>query len=313
MNAPARITVCLPAYNAGNYIAAAIESVLAQTCSDWLLIIADNHSADDTAAVARRYRDARITVFEHPKNLGMVANWQFVLEKVDTPFFCLLAADDYFYPEHLETKLRLLEDFPDAAFVHSAVDIVDADGNLLRVYREPFGAFETTPARFAEFFQRNFVNIAGAVIRMDLVRRFGLGFDSRFSLLCDWYFFMTLLILARGFAFDATATSVYRYHIQSVARQSETTPLWIREQTELQLAVLKEHPAACAAILDPEKTARLITQDLWRPALRECLRENRESAARFWQLFRQFHSPVELISLVPSFAWKKTHHAIFGS
>lgn len=310
MSPSARVTVCLPAYNAGPFIKEAIDSVLAQTCSDWRLVIADNHSPDDTAAIARRYQDPRISFYQHEQNLGVAANWQFVLSKVETPYFCLLGADDYFYPQHLEAKLRLLDEFPEASLVHSAVDIIDAEGKHLRVYREPFSKFEPTSAHFPKFFQRNFVNIAGALVRMEPVRRLGTGFDPRFSILCDWHFYMVLLLLTPGFAYDEKVTSVYRRHVQSVASQTEATAVWIREQTELHLAVLKEHREACSALLDTDAMARKVTQDLWRPAIREWLRGNRRDAAGFWRLFRTYHSLATLVVRAPQFAAHKIHNSV---
>jgi len=308
----ARITVCLPAYEAESYIGAAIESVLAQTCSDWRLLIADNGSTDGTADAARQYQDPRITTIEHPENLGMVANWRFLLQRVTTPYFCLLAADDYFRPTHLETKLALLEHQPAASMAFGAVDLIDASGAHLDVYREPFNGFEPSRKHFHEFFWHNFVNIAGAVVRMEPVRRHSIDFDPRFTVLCDWHFFMVLVLLTEGFVFDPNPTSVYRLHPKSVARQTEKTALWIRERVQLQLAVLDEHPVESAAWVDLKQTRQRITQDLWHAAARQWFAQNPKDAELFWTLFLRFHSTVSLGWRIPCFLFDRARRLIRG-
>ena len=72
MSAAPAVSVCIPAYRGAAHIGEAIESVLAQTLADFELVVVDDASPDDTAAVVARYRDARI------RFLRNVAGWWLV-------------------------------------------------------------------------------------------------------------------------------------------------------------------------------------------------------------------------------------------
>ncbi|HQI19850.1 MAG TPA: glycosyltransferase family 2 protein, partial [Leptospiraceae bacterium] len=69
------ISVCIPVYNTEPFIAEAIESALNQTFKDFELIILDNRSTDNTLKIVRKFKDKRIRVVAHEKNLGAEANW----------------------------------------------------------------------------------------------------------------------------------------------------------------------------------------------------------------------------------------------
>ena len=71
-----QVSVLMTSYNRQDYIAAAIESVLASSLENFELIIVDDRSSDDTLSIARKYeqRDARIKVYLNEKNLGDYPN-----------------------------------------------------------------------------------------------------------------------------------------------------------------------------------------------------------------------------------------------
>ena len=102
------VSVCIPVHNCAAYIDQAIESVLAQTMSDWELVILDNASSDGTAAIARSYIDHRIRIVENSQNLGLEANWNKALQASRGEYIKLLPADDYLLPRCLETQVAAL-------------------------------------------------------------------------------------------------------------------------------------------------------------------------------------------------------------
>ncbi|HEX4352735.1 MAG TPA: glycosyltransferase family 2 protein, partial [Polyangiales bacterium] len=75
MSEPPFVSVLMPVYNPGRFLAEAIESVLAQTHSAFELIAIDDASTDGSADVLRAFaeRDPRVKVFRQPQNLGIVA------------------------------------------------------------------------------------------------------------------------------------------------------------------------------------------------------------------------------------------------
>ena len=132
MNEPA-ISVCIPTYNAAPWIAATIDSVLAQTRRDFELVILDDCSADDTLAIVRRYEDARIRLLVHERNVGAETAWNRLVAEARGQFMKLLCCDDLLYPTCLENQTAILEDSTHAgvSLVTGPRDIIDDTGSVI--------------------------------------------------------------------------------------------------------------------------------------------------------------------------------------
>lgn len=96
------VSVCMPAYNAGAWIAEAIESVLAQTLEDFELVVSDNNSTDDTAAIARSFDDPRVRVSTVSPKVGAVENHNRSVHLSRGRYVKFLHADDALLPTCLE-------------------------------------------------------------------------------------------------------------------------------------------------------------------------------------------------------------------
>ena len=111
------VSVLMTAYNREKYIAEAIESVLAQTYTDFELIIVDDCSKDRTVEIARRYTtDPRVRVYVNEKNLGDYPNRNRAAELALGRYLKYVDADDVIYPHGLEVMVRGMERWPEAAF-----------------------------------------------------------------------------------------------------------------------------------------------------------------------------------------------------
>ncbi len=112
----------LTAYNREDYIAESIESVLAQTCADFELIIADDQSQDGTADIVQRYasRDPRIRFSVNATNLGQFRNRRHVASLATGRFLKYHDSDDVMYRHCLAAMVEPLDAEPRAAFALSA-------------------------------------------------------------------------------------------------------------------------------------------------------------------------------------------------
>lgn len=133
----AKYSIFLPVKNGEAYIAKAIESVLAQQLSDFVLIILENMSTDNTLSIIRGYNDPRITVIEAPSALGIYENWRRIYELIDSgvvhsQFSTMLGHDDILYPEFLTTIDGLISAYPDASLYQTHFDIIDQVGKTKR-------------------------------------------------------------------------------------------------------------------------------------------------------------------------------------
>ena len=109
------LTIGMPVYNGAATIRAALDSLLAQTFQNFVLIISDNNSNDSTEEICREYesRDPRIRYVRQPKNLGPANNFRFVLFEATTPLFMWATADDLWASNFVEHTLNFLVSNPD--------------------------------------------------------------------------------------------------------------------------------------------------------------------------------------------------------
>lgn len=111
-DAPA-VSVVIPLYNKGPYIARALNSVLAQTFQDFEVIVVDDGSTDNGAAVVRGFDDPRIRMIQQ-ENRGVSAARNRGIEEARAELVAFLDADDEWLAGHLETIMRLRTLFPEA-------------------------------------------------------------------------------------------------------------------------------------------------------------------------------------------------------
>lgn len=141
-----KISIGMPVYNGENYLERAIEAVLAQSFTDFELVICDNASTDGTQAICERYaaQDERVRYIRNDENIGSAANFRATFNKSRGSFFKWAAHDDMFGPTYLEKTLAALEAAPDAVLAHSITEIVDPDGRCMEVYdHSQFGTSST--------------------------------------------------------------------------------------------------------------------------------------------------------------------------
>jgi glycosyltransferase involved in cell wall biosynthesis len=127
-----RVTVGIPTFNRANLLREAVESVLAQTFADVRVLVSDNASTDDTADVVASIRDERVDYVRADRNLGVIPNFNRLIDLSDSEYFVLLPDDDILYPEHLESTVDVLESFENVGIVHTAFDLIDADSRVIR-------------------------------------------------------------------------------------------------------------------------------------------------------------------------------------
>lgn len=105
-----KVTVVVPTYNPGDYLRAALDSVLAQTTPDWRLVVIDDGSTDHSlSTVSRQLEDPRVQLVRNETNLGQAASLNRGLEYTETEFFLQLDADDWLAPNAIERFLSEAE------------------------------------------------------------------------------------------------------------------------------------------------------------------------------------------------------------
>lgn len=131
-----RVALGLPVYNGENYLREALESLLAQTFTDWELILSDNGSTDGTESICREFaaKDDRIRYLREPVNRGAAWNFNRVFELCRSPYFRWAAHDDVCAPGLIEKCLEALRARPDAVLAHPRTRIIGPRGEALADY-----------------------------------------------------------------------------------------------------------------------------------------------------------------------------------
>ncbi len=123
-----KVSIGMPVYNGEKYIREALDSLLAQTFTDFELIISDNASTDATAAICQEYaaRDSRLRYVRQSENRGPTANFQFVLAEAVADYFMWAAADDVWDAKYIETLLPIASVYQCLAY--GFVQTIDGNG-----------------------------------------------------------------------------------------------------------------------------------------------------------------------------------------
>lgn len=127
------VTIGIPVFNGARFIRQAIESVLAQSFTDYELLISDNASEDGTAAICGEYaaNDRRIKFVQQEKNKGPFWNLKFVTDRATGRLLVWLAHDDALHRRFIERCVAYLDWNPRAVMVSGDFRIVDESGNQL--------------------------------------------------------------------------------------------------------------------------------------------------------------------------------------
>ncbi len=129
-----RVTVIIPTFNRAHFLAQAIASVLAQTFSDFEVIVVDDGSTDDTAVVATAFQDDRV-VYVRQQNAGRSAARNRGLALARGEFIAFLDDDDLYLPHKLQEQVSFLDQQLEVDIVVSDSDIIDASGKTIDTWR----------------------------------------------------------------------------------------------------------------------------------------------------------------------------------
>src|SRR5688500_13215824 len=124
------ISVVMPVFNTEDYLASAIESVLAQTLEDFDFIIPDDRSSDSSVSIVQRYaeNDDRIRFFplEHR---GYVSLLRRGLNHCRGEFVARMDSDDISRPQRFEKQVNFLRTTPEVVAVGSQITVIDPYGS----------------------------------------------------------------------------------------------------------------------------------------------------------------------------------------
>ena len=207
-----RISVVIPCFDQGRFLADAIESVLAQTTPPYEVIVVDDGSRDDTADVASRYPQVRCVRQTH-RGLAAARNAGLAASAGDAIVF--LDADDRLLPDALAIGAEALAACPGCALVCGHFRYIDAGGSPMTTVTQPC----PPSAGYADLLRTNFIRMHGTVTyrRTALTRTGGFNPSVRF---CEDYDLYLRIAREHPIACHHQLVAEYRQHDANMSRDS---------------------------------------------------------------------------------------------
>jgi hypothetical protein len=205
------VSVIVPAYNQARYLAAALDSALAQSYRDFELLVVDDGSTDETPALIASYGD-RLQAIRQP-NQGLAPARNSGIAAARGRWLAFLDSDDRWRPDYLATMMAALAGAPEAVAAFSAWRYIDASGQPMAQSVVPFGGDERRLAD--ELTWRNSLLPSAAVASRTAVERCG-RFDPELSACEDWDLWLRLQPLGRLLLVPAPLME-YRTHGENMS------------------------------------------------------------------------------------------------
>ena len=231
------ISVCLLAYNSADYIKTAIESVLAQTFSNWEMLVSDDASSDNTQEIVRPYlRDSRIQYIRHAQNLRQPGNWRYAIEHTNAPYLATLHADDAWEPCALQAFIDAFSRGNDVDLVWANWDYYDADLRQRQRSASVVQKLDMQGESACHWLAKNnhALPSASSFSRVAVVK-VGMP-DLKYGMLCDRDYFLRLAAVARRSIAIPSVITQYRQHQNSV-----THHFWVSGELQKEMAMFCDH------------------------------------------------------------------------
>lgn len=201
------VTVIIPTYNRAAFLGEAVRSVLGQSFADFELIVVDDGSTDDTAAVFGAITDPRLRVLRR-EHRGIGASINAGLREARGAYVARLDSDDVWRPELLQTLVAELDARPEIGLAYGKGQAMDAGGRLLLHFQGMRPRFPDDSLR-SVLYDDCTCTIA-TVLRREHLERVG-GYDESLPANEDWDLVLRLAQQCR-FAFVDQVLAQYRWH-----------------------------------------------------------------------------------------------------
>ncbi len=126
-----KVSVCIPAYQAQEYLHSAVASVLAQDYGDFELVVIDNNCTDETPEILAGFNDERLRVIRNDTTIPWDGNWNLAVRECRGQFVKLVCADDLLKPGCLAAQAAVLDTMPDVALVSVKCDMIDDSDDVI--------------------------------------------------------------------------------------------------------------------------------------------------------------------------------------
>jgi len=227
------VSVLMNCFNGAQFLKEAINSVYAQTYSDWEIIFVDNCSTDESQKIANSY-DSKIKVFETDKNIPLGAARNFGIKQCSGRYIAFLDVDDVWLPNAIE-KLLILITSGDYALAYAGHLNINTDNTIIgkMVPKKQKGII------FGELLKQFDIPIVTSMVSSQHLLKSGLLFDDNIHASEEYCLFMQLAVKN---CFIADNEFVTKYRIHDNALTNKTAAKWGYERRYTLDKIVKENP-----------------------------------------------------------------------
>lgn len=213
------VSIIMPAFNANSTITGSINSVLAQTHTNWELLVVDDLSTDNTCDIVAQFaaRDERIRLIRHATNSGVAQARNTALASTNNPFVAFLDSDDLWMPEKLEKQTRFMASRNCAISYTAFRRFDDLTGRLSDVIEPP------ASLNYEQLLRNSAIACLTVMVDRRLIGEFG------FSRIRHEDFALWLKVLRQGITAQCLQADLARYRVSSHSLSSNKfkSTLWV--------------------------------------------------------------------------------------
>ena len=210
-----KIDILMPTYNGRLYLRKQLDSILNQTFSDFRLIVSDDASTDSTLEILKEYekKDRRIEIYGHQENIGVSANFEFLIGKVRSEYFMFSDQDDVWEPDKIEKTFNKMKE-TNSDLVYTDLEVTDSRLKTISPSYWKLKSFENKVKNYNNFeslYLNNYITGCTMLMKSKWINEF-LPFpkNSKYVLYDYW---IALVISQNGkMAYVDKPTIKYRQH-----------------------------------------------------------------------------------------------------
>lgn len=200
------VSVIINCYNGEKYLREAIDSVIAQTYTNWEIIFWDNQSTDSTAEKVKSYKDERIRYFYAPEHTPLGEARNLAMKEAKGEYITFLDSDDMWYRQFLESAIAVLEVNRDyGAYYSNGYNLKGNEKSLKN-------SLKSKRYLVKDIIKDYRVDVSGCVIRASIVNDNNIVFNNKYQLIEDYDFYIKIAHKADYF-YDGTPLIVCRIHL----------------------------------------------------------------------------------------------------
>ena len=234
MNKPF-VSICIPAYNAEQFLPATLATVRVQQFKDWELLVTEDGSNDRTADIVQKFSETvpqNVHYVRHSKNQGLPTTRNTGIDAASAEWIALLDSDDLWQPNHLTELVNIAKAESPAELIHSGSLLFDTDSNCDLGVRAP------TQKMIAGFpislFEGSYIiQPSSVILKKALWKRVG-GFNPQFRYLEDREMWLRCARAGAVFTYSGRVTCRYRKHAAALSNDAA-------EMAEASAAVFEQH------------------------------------------------------------------------